>query len=356
MPDLLKYLDNYNRPLTANLNVADQMILTRLPFLPWQAIVSKSFSDEISLRDALKQLEQQLVHTSKYVLLPNDRILIQRLQTSFRYEKVKLSGFKIQTPDDLDKQCAAITVNIDSHTKIIVFRGADGTTLGWKSDLRIIYDADSTTWQDFAADYLKQVGILPSDTLQVIGFSKGGSMAIYAASHASSDIQKRVKQVVNFDGPQVASKPTQTEPVKSRFQTYLPQLPFFGIGSEFTNPPIIVNSTATGIWQHDLYSWQIHDATPVELGRASTTDNFLTHELRPWLRQQKHERAQLFIDTFWIILDKSEAVSINDLLKHWQQVTKAFRIQSNSWDPMARQMGQKALQSAFQIIVTFAHF
>ncbi|WP_367371332.1 Mbeg1-like protein [Pediococcus parvulus] len=354
MPDLLNYLDNYNRPITADLNVADQMILTRLPFLPLQDIVAGNLDDEIALPQALKQLETQLANTSEHLLLPNDRILIQKLQTSFRYEKVSLSNFKIQSPENLDNQCAAITVRVAPHTKIIVFRGADGTTLGWQSDLQVLYEPNGERWQSFARNYLEKTMHANSDNFQIIGYSKGGSMAIYVASQI--DAKNRIKQVINFDGPKVTSTDDLPETFKTRFQTYLPQLPFFGIGSAFTNAPKIVTSMATGIWQHDLYSWHLHDADPVILGQLQTTDDFLNHQLCPWIHKQTRANAQQFINTFWEILDDTQAVSVNDLLKHWQQVTKAYRKQSSTWDPVAQQMGKNTLQSAFQIIVSFTPF
>lgn len=356
MPDLLTYLDNYNRPVTSTLTTADQLVFSRLPFLPLNGIVSSDPTETISLPNAMQQLSKKLATTAEHLLLPNDRLLIEKLSKTFRYQKVLLSGFQIHSLNDLERQCGGLTVQIEPHTKAVVFRGADGTKLGWQSDLKILYNPILSDWQTFSQSYLAQVAAIASDTLQIIGFSKGGSMAIYAASHADGTLKRQITQIINFDGPQIFEDHLSATQFKTHFQTFVPQLPFFTIGSKFATPVHVVNSTTSGIWQHDIYSWQLHDDQPVILGDVRLGDTFLSTTLPKWLQQQTQGDAHRFVNTFWEILNQTNAISVNDLLKHWQQVTKEFRLQSTSFAPLAKEMGQKALQSAFQIIIGFTHF
>ncbi|WP_412988981.1 Mbeg1-like protein [Pediococcus siamensis] len=356
MLDLLTYLDNYNRPVTANLNVADQMLLSRLPFLPLTGIVPADLTSSVALPDALHLLSHQQTDNSKKLLLPNDAQLIQKLSRSFRYAKVRLSGFQVAPPANLLTPYAAITVQLNSENKVVVFRGAEGTTLGWRADLQTLAQAKNRPWQNFAQTYLETVATANHAQLQLVGFSLGGSMAIYAACQVTAAIQQRLCAVVNLDGPQTFLTRPISDPFKTHFQTYLPQLPFFGLGSQYMNLPNIVASTASGVWQHDLYSWQIHDNQPFILGRAATDTAFFKNSLQPWLSEQPVEVVHEFIRTFEAILNASQAVSVNDLLKHWQQVTKAFSTQSTTWTPEARQMGQQTLQAALKIIGSFTRF
>jgi len=356
MPEILDYLDNYNRPITSKLNIADQMIFARLPFLPLAGIVSEDLTNQISLPTAMRLIEKSLSTVSKYLLLPNDRVLIKKLATSFRYQNVMLSGFRDLHENDLRTQCAALLVQTEPHQKVIIYRGADGTSLGWKSDLKITYDFEEKSWQTFSLTYLDQVLGSSNDALQLIGFSKGGTMAIWAATMAAKEIQSHIQQVVNFDGPQFSSAPKIADSLAIDFHTYLPQLPFFGIGSSYPSLPKIVFSSASGIWQHDLYSWRLQDDAPLVLGTASVTNSFLNTDLRTWLHNQKPEDVNQFVEIFWKSLNDTQAITVNDLIKHWQQVTKNFQIASQSWNLEAKEMGQKALQAAFQIIVSFTRF
>ncbi|AMV60284.1 Esterase/lipase [Pediococcus damnosus] len=356
MSDLLNYLDNYNRPITPHLNVADQMLLSRLPFFPFENIVSANSDNQIYLPEALKLLTNKLAANSDHLLLHNDRILIEKLSNSFRFKKIALSDFQVHHSDDLQTQYAAISITIEPSLTIIAFRGADGTQLGWQADMSLVYTPEDTSWQTFSLSYLSQVASTISGPLQLIGFSKGGSMATAAALKTTASIQDHLQQVVNFDGPQGSKLPNLSAPLQSIFYTYLPQLPFFGLGSNYPQSPQIISSQSTGIWQHDLYSWQIPDTSPTVLGMASSTNPFLNQSLRKWLCSLKQNDARLFINTFWDILNDTQAVTVNDLIKHWQQVTKLFQNQSKAWDPVAQEMGQKTLQAVFQIIVTFTRF
>ena len=80
------------------------------------------------------------------------------------------------------------------------------------------------------------------------------------AAFTGSEIQKRIMQVHNFDGPgftkDIIDQMSQGE-ISERIRTIVPQSSVIGMLLEHEESYEVVASTQLGIFQHDMFSWQL---------------------------------------------------------------------------------------------------
>ena len=97
--------------------------------------------------------------------------------------------------------------------------------------------------------------------LRLVGHSKGGNLAVYAAAFASKRVQDRIESIISYDGPGMNRETSQTEGylrIREKIHSFIPQTSIIGLLMEYYDPYTVVRSTASGISQHDPMSWRIY--------------------------------------------------------------------------------------------------
>ena len=112
-----------------------------------------------------------------------------------------------------------------------------------------------------AVEYLREVAAAnPLRRIFVGGHSKGGNLAMYAAVHCGPEFRHRIRAVYNNDGPGFCDDTLSTAEyaeMRARIHTYLPQSSIVGVLLEHDTNYKVVKSSAMGLAQHDLYSWEV---------------------------------------------------------------------------------------------------
>ncbi|ERL21183.1 PF11187 domain protein [Streptococcus pyogenes GA06023] len=85
-------------------------------------------------------------------------------------------------------------------TLVISFRGTDDSLIGWKEDFNMAFQYPVPA-QRSASAYLDMVARLWEGPIILVGHSKGGNLAIYAAMNADPKVRKRIQHVYSLDGP-----------------------------------------------------------------------------------------------------------------------------------------------------------
>ncbi len=189
--DYLKYYKNYTLK-EVPWNDIDNLLLAIIVYIPL-----KSFNETITFDEMCNKIIKCDISKTSDFMAPKVKELINIIKDSKRYSKMKFRNFVNQI--NKDTQFGAVTCLINRN-KIIAFKGTDRTIIGWIENFRAMYDYPTYT-QELSREYLNNnIGFFDKK-VQVVGHSKGGNLAMYSTMKLNSFKIKKVKKVVNFDGP-----------------------------------------------------------------------------------------------------------------------------------------------------------
>ena len=229
---------------------------------------------------------------------------LEEMCAGARFRDTRLCSFVSEIDRERETQFAAVTALLPDGAAFVAFRGTDSTLVGWKEDFHLAC-LPQTEGQRRAAAYLDAVGAALGHPLRVGGHSKGGNFAVYAASFCASALQARVEAVWSFDGPGFRAETLEAEGYRRmlpRIHSVVPDTAVIGRLLASASVPRVVKSCASGIQQHDGFSWAIRrnrfvEAPPTELGLL------LEQALGTWLEHMDDETRESLTDTVFSLLE-----------------------------------------------------
>ena len=248
----------------------------------------------------------------------NEMVSIKEL--SERFKKADKKQMRILWKDDADlfpiMGNTAITVILPDDTLYISYRGTDNTLIGWKEDFNISFKSHIAS-QISAKKYLENIAKkYPYKKIRIGGHSKGGNLAVYASVFVDSEIQKRIINVYNNDGPGFHEDIINTEEYKrviNKVTTYIPQDSIFGMLLNHEEKYTIVQSNEKGLMEHDAYSWQVLGKKFVVLKEVTNESKFIDKTIKNWLKDLDMDTRQQVIDIVFEILNSTNSKTIQDL-------------------------------------------
>lgn len=322
MANILDYVDwRGDLPLDSSpFNEVDALIFAELSFLDFTAIVPPpELGRGVRVRDAAAEFfrRSEGKEVAMGVLVP-DRIpdLLCRMANSVRYGEMYLSAFEALTDLSLEQQFAALTVELGDGSVCVAFRGTDDTLVGWKEDLNLSF-LERIPSQEQALSYLLRVGKqYKHEKLRVTGHSKGGNLAVYAAVNAGEELQKRILGIYNNDGPGFLSDMHEKKEylrLTARIVTIVPQSSVVGKLLEHDRNMQVVYSTASGVMQHDGFSWEVLGTRFVRLEDFSREGKMLDGTIDRWADSLSPEQRETFADAIYEILTATGATTLSEL-------------------------------------------
>ena len=327
MGTVLDYLKGYaDLPFSKeSFNDVDALVLSMLSYLPFKDIVpGVNEKEKITLEEAAgRYFSEHPSHKEDpenigLTVSPSmDQELIQILKMtskSARYAKIRLSHFVEKTGFPVEQQFAAITYSLPQakRNKVIAFRGTDRTLIGWKENFELAYMKEVPA-QESASTYLdREISIL-SGKVTVCGHSKGGNLAVYAASRLKGSKQSRLSRIVNFDGPGFnfsilpRSSFSKCEP---KVVNYVPEESIVGVLLDTVGERNVISSTARHLFQHNPVTWGIERSEFLS-GELSETTKLFEETVEKWLSQLTLERRRVFVDALFDVLGASEGKTID---------------------------------------------
>ena len=332
-------------------NLVDNLILSVLSYVPFDGIISdKPDRKGITIEEAGQQFSR-LDAAKLPIRDPNDIELLKALAASKRFGTMTLSGYVHKTDYETEKQFSAVTINTGDKMSFISFRGTDLTLVGWKEDFNMSFQTPVPS-QEEAVRYLEAVSKRIRGKMRVGGHSKGGNLAVYAAAFCAHSTQKHIVAVYNNDGPGfnagIIGMKGFTN-VQERLFAFIPQSSVIGMLMEHNEQYTIVNSTQTGILQHDPYSWSVLGTDFIRMETVTNTSLFIDKTVKEWIGKMDASQRELFCDVLFNILGASGAKNLTELtadrLKSAGAMIKTF---SNIDEP-TKKILHETLALLFQI-------
>lgn len=270
--------------------------------------------------------------------------LLMQMAASTRFGDTIACGYVDVIDHELPVQFSAVTMLVPGAGVVICFRGTDNTLTGWREDLYMSFESP-VPGQLMAVDYLTQVAAHFSGPIILTGHSKGGNLAAYAAVYAGEEIQRRILHVDCFDSPGL-DRETFRSPgyarVSHTIRSYIPQGSVIGLLLDTEYPLTVVHSTASGLHQHDSFTWQTEDDGFRVLPRNTISSRLTDRTLDTWLQQCTPEQRRRSVNAIFDLLEATNATTLAEMKADLRQSLLRMAM-------AARDMDSEAVRDILQL-------
>ena len=246
---------------------------------------------------------------------PARKTAFASMAASERFRGCRLHHAIAMTDQEIGMQFSALCLDLPDGTTCVAFRGTDNTIVGWREDFNMAYTTRVPA-QEAAILYLARAAALSKRPLRLIGHSKGGNLAVYAAAFSKKKVQDRIESIWSYDGPGMNRETSQSEGylrIKEKIHSYIPQTSIIGLLMDYFEPYTVVRSNAGGISQHEPMTWQIYGPRFETLESVDQTAVVVRDTLHEWLQNSTPEQRADFVDALFGMVETTKATRVSDL-------------------------------------------
>ena len=308
---------------TSPFNPVDNIILAQLTYLTLDDIVpSLEDKDGITIDLAIRVYNEKLKSPEgikQTSFFKDDPKLINALAVSKRFGRCYLFGYVNHSDTNREIQFSALSIITGDGYCSVAFRGTDISLIGWKENLNMSVK-EVIPSQIEAAEYLEKIVSMTKEKIRVIGHSKGGNLAVYAASQCGKNIQKRITDIYSNDAPGFHEKVLSSKgfaAIKDRIRSFVPQASVIGMFLKHGYENMVIKSSQTGLMQHDLYSWEVSHNDLIYAENSTVGSRYVNNTLREWIDNSDPEQREKFIEAMYHIFNAADIKSIYELEVSW---------------------------------------
>jgi len=356
MKNIIDYIEEYGERTFSQLefNEVDALILSQFSYFRWDKVIPGLLEnkDGISIDAMIKDVDAAYVYEKE--LYPEDnKRLLEIMAGSRRFGSIVCNYFSQCTSEEIEMQFAAFTCFPKQAHPIIVFRGTDGTVIGWKEDFNMAF-SKPISGQRQAALYVNQVSLRIKGDFLLAGHSKGGNLAAFAAMCAVKGTRERIRDIYSFDGPGFRKEILEEygyNTIANRIHKFVPKSSIVGMLLDGKKDYITVKSKAVGgILQHNPYSWEVNDN---EFERALGINRSSLHvnkSMNQWIMELDEEQLEMFVTTLFDVISASGAKNIPEIMADKKSWLIAVRDASQKLDVSQRENFTEIMKEMFNTI------
>lgn len=311
-------------------NCIDACLLSSLSYIDFTDIVPGKGQGKVTMREAAKQFfkfhsEEELSNDKSFInFCPS---ILRALANSERYKGAMLSNFVDDTDIGREIQFGALEIETSDGIAFISFRGTDDRIIGWKEDFNLSYMTVPAETE--AVLYMQEVMGGRTQEIRMGGHSKGGHLAIYAATQTLPEITHRIKKIYSFDGPgfgfnkEILETPEFTF-IEQKIEKYIPQTSIVGRLLTSSVNPVVIKSNEMGIMQHNPLSWEVEGKEFYKLASTDKVSDTFEETLTSWLDEMSPIQRKVFVDDLFSVFEASGAETMSSMTKVGIRGTKAM--------------------------------
>ena len=351
-------------------NAVDALILCELSYINMPTYVPKYCDNPkdistVSINELLRIEDYSSMFSSGSPKVDKfRRKLLLAVASSPRYRGIRVGEYlerfdESNIDESLEQQFAGVTFDLSNcegidnpHTLVVAYRGTDSTLVGWKEDFNMAFRCPVPA-QESAAEYLTSVAQRYSkrysnknffnklfarfskssvdlqnnnSNIIVVGHSKGGNMAAYAAMRLDATSQKLgdlVSKIYSMDGPGFASDVVDTSVfanVSSRIEKVVPQSAFIGLIMDTGVPYKVTVADSIGLMQHFGMYWQIKDGDFDYCDCVTPRALAVSKAANEWMMNLPFEERKRRIDSVYSIFSSLGYPTFDEMSSHWSEV------------------------------------
>ena len=242
--------------------------------------------------------------------------VFEAMADSARFSGCRMHHFIARTDEELSMQFSAECLDLPDGTMCVAFRGTDNTLVGWREDFNMAYQTQVPA-QAAAAYYLTKAAKETEGKIRLVGHSKGGNLAVYAASRATKKVQDQIESIWSYDGPGMNMEMARSkgfQRIQPKIHSYIPQTSVIGLLMEYYDPYTVVHSTVKGLEQHDPLTWQVYGRHFEELPSIDRNAKVVCDTLHECLTNSTPEQRAAFVEALFRMADNTNATKMSDIL------------------------------------------
>ena len=310
-------------------NSLDAGLFAAFAYLPFDSSVKGH-----TLEAATKRLIQ------KKTLIHSDKLEAELVNLSNRYKNMHFLDWSHLSQKKPPVQFTAMTIELDSETILVAYRGTDGSMVGLNEDVDMSYQPE-IFGQSVAADYLdKMAQAYPDKKIYTVGHSKGGNFAAYALYAASPSLQDRVIKAYSFDGPGFMKEmynQIEFQRVIPKMMTYVPEGLIFGMMLDHPERVIVVKSRMKHLMkQHNPLHWEVARNSFVMAPGLSNASRIIRSTFISWNTKIPREKREAFWLAFFTALESQKITEASQLTTNKIRGAIQFSHAYLALDPDAR--------------------
>ena len=310
-------------------NSLDAGLFAAFAYLPFYSSVKGH-----TLEAATKRLIQ------KKTLIHSDKLEAELVNLSNRYKNMHFLDWSHLSQKKPPVQFTAMTIELDSETILVAYRGTDGSMVGLNEDVDMSYQPE-IFGQSVAADYLdKMAQAYPDKKIYTVGHSKGGNFAAYALYAASPSLQDRVIKTYSFDGPGFMKEmynQIEFQRVIPKMMTYVPEGSIFGMMLDHPERVIVVKSRMKHLMkQHNPLHWEVARNSFVMAPGLSNASRIIRSTFISWNTKIPREKREAFWLAFFTALESQKITEASQLTTNKIRGAIQFSHAYLALDPDAR--------------------
>ena len=284
-----------------------------------------------------------------------NRKLLNAVAYSNRYGKIRVNYYEDIFDIEKDTQFCAITFIFPNDDACIVFRGTDSTITGWKENFNMLFSSPVAS-QSLAVPYVEKVAKKIKGNITLAGHSKGGNLAIYAATMCNDETKAKIIEIQSFDSPGFTKEFIESEKhiaTEEKIAKFIPEESMVGVLLNNRENYRIIKSDGWGILQHDPFMWQVENDDFVNGEKLYLRSKFFDSTFNNWVYGSEPEQREKFVEALFEMINAANAENVTSFID-W-----ADNLKSNSsliyenlkdLDPETRNLVLKGFGNLFSTI------
>lgn len=287
----------------------DMLIITILEYQKLEtipkALLGKSVREQVDYacpvsEDQLKGFEVNQVK------------LWKKVASSDRYKDLKLLGAVGETIKDdkmAEQYAAALFQEGDEY--YLVYRGTDESLTGWKEDFDMAVCDEIPSERRALEDLEKIAGNVNS--LHLLGHSKGGTLALYAAMMADDETFSKIKDIYLFDAPGLPDSlinEKRWKEIEIISHSYIPSSSIIGMLFNTLDNAVVVKSSSLGLMQHDAFTWLFAGGKFVTQQDITIRSHKIDNTVKNFLKLLERNERETLVEVLYKILKATEEENV----------------------------------------------
>ena len=295
-------------------NEVDNMCFAQIAYCELDGIIQgneKKTLKEVSDLFFATHDEEELKKSRSFSKL--SPFLMRDMAKTNRFASCLVYNYSDKLLPDSTKQFAAVMFDLPDESTVIAFRGTDDTLVGWKEDLMLSYGNISSQFD--ALEYVNTHCTM-FNKYRVVGHSKGGYLALYAAVKAKPAVKKRIIEVYSNDGPGLRENEYSDEDrdmLESKYKLIVPEKDGVGVIYEMArNKKICRVNVFNIISAHSMFTWQVEGTKVVEADKFKYESDLSREVIKDILKETTREERAIFVEELFRHLAEEQIDTITE--------------------------------------------
>ena len=348
MGNVIDYVNEFGEYsfLDRPFQTVDSLVLAVLSYLKYDDFLPSSgiLKKRMSLKQIIGKKEKEKLF-SGLLDIPSYRTLLLAVSNSRRFGRIELGYYVNQLDEKKESQFAALVFFLENEIPFVAFRGTDETLIGWKEDFNMAF-LSPVPAQEKALRYLRRVARRLHGEFYVGGHSKGGNLAVFASVMIRADTQKKIRKIYSLEGPgfkEDTFEPDSFLRIADRTVKIIPKSSIIGMLLEHQENYLVINSTKSGLLQHDPFTWIVEKDDFQYLEDIDHGALIMNQALHEWIQGMEDEVRMKLVNTIFDILASTEIATVLEMTDGWKPLVKKIRAATKELDDETRRFLRKTI-------------